>query len=251
MLSLLKSQLRSLPLIASCLRQVRRTFRPNQYDRWQINSQRFEDFLNRTTKTVSNPVFVKVGANDGVSGDPCGRIFLDNAKWTGILIEPVPYLVTKLTENYHDRERFIVEQVAIGNEAGKTQFFYVDESAIHALPDLPVHYDMLGSFDRQHIVNHLNGILEPYVVAVEIEVQTLATVLDRNRVKRIDILQVDTEGYDWEVLKSLDLDRIRPKAIYIEHKHLSAADRESMVTLLETKEFKIFDCGNDFFAKTN
>ena len=250
MLSHLKSQLRALPLIFPCLRKVRRTFCPNQYDLWQINSQRFVDFLRRTTESATKPVFVKVGANDGVSGDPCGRIFIDNPKWTGILIEPVPYLVAKLVENYVDRARFNVEQVAIGNEPGKTQFFYVDESAKLALPDLPGHYDMLGSFNRQHIANHLNGVLEPYIVAVEIEVQTLAAVLDRNCIKRIDVLQVDTEGYDWEVLKSLDLDTIRPKAIYIEHKHLTPDDRHSMVTRMTSTGYRVHDCGNDFFAET-
>ena len=147
MFSHLRSRLRALPFIAPFVRRLRRNFYPNQYDIWQMHSQRFEDFLRRVTRTVAAPVFVKVGANDGLSGDPCGRLFIDNLQWTGLLIEPVPYLINKLAENYTDRERFVVEQVAIGKESGKTQFYYVDQSAKQALPDLPVHYDMLGSFD--------------------------------------------------------------------------------------------------------
>lgn len=32
------------------------------------------------------------------------------------------------------------------------------------MPGLPVWYDQLGSFDRQHIVKHLDGRLEPFIV---------------------------------------------------------------------------------------
>ena len=39
---------------------------------------------------VSEPVFVKVGANDGITGDPFSDILLSNVKWTGLLIEPAP-----------------------------------------------------------------------------------------------------------------------------------------------------------------
>ncbi len=248
-MSSIRSYLRALPIVAPLLRTARRAICPNQFDYWAMHGRRFEETLQKITNKVDHPVFVKVGANDGVTGDPCGRLFIDNLKWTGVLIEPVPYLIDKLARNYSDRDRFVLEQVAIGKEPGKTQFYYVDESAKDTMPELPVHYDMLGSFDRQHIVNHLNGVLEPYIVAVEIEVQTLAEVLARNNVKRVDILQVDTEGYDWEVLKSLDFDSIRPNAIYIEHKHHSPDDSHSRDARLESRGYRVLDCGNDFFAE--
>lgn len=214
-----------------------------------MHSRRFVEYLNRTTRGVDHPVFVKVGANDGVTGDPCGGLFIENRNWTGLLIEPVPYLFAKLAHNYADRERFALEQVAIGKEPGRTHFYYVDESAKKALPGIPIHYDMLGSFDRMHIVNHLNGVLEPYIVTIEIEVQGLANVLQRNGIKKIDVLQIDTEGYDWEVLKSLDFATILPKVIYVEHKHLSLDDRQAMVACLESQGYRILDCGNDFYAE--
>src|SRR5262249_59030637 len=63
---------------------------------------------------VAEPLFVKVGANDGVTGDPCSDILLATPQWRGILIEPVPYCFERLRANFSDSRRFILEQVAVG-----------------------------------------------------------------------------------------------------------------------------------------
>jgi len=214
-----------------------------------MNSERFGRYLERITDTVARAVFVKVGANDGVSGDPCGRLFLDQVNWSGVLIEPVPHLYQRLTQSYSDPRRFITEQVAIGTCSGRRIFYYVGGEAKSVLPDLPDEVDMLGSFDRSHIVGHLNGTLEPFIVGMELEVLTLAEILGRNHIQELHLLQIDTEGYDLEVIKSLDFAAVAPQAIYIEHKHLSSEDRTELEQILEGHSYRIYDCGNDLFAE--
>jgi len=214
-LSYLKSRLELLPVLSHGLRRLRKLFFPNEHDRWQIGSDMFAAFLLQTTRSVAQPIFVKVGANDGITGDPCGRIFLDNKNWSGVLIEPVPYLARRLAENYCDGNRFVVEQLAIGRTRGSSQFYCVDVCAKQYLPDLPSNYDMLGSFNKHHVEKHLDGILAPFILAVDTEVQTLADVLERNGIDRIDVLQIDTEGFNWDVLHSLDFSKVRPMAICI------------------------------------
>ena len=61
-----------------------------------------QEFLVRTARDVKHPRFVKVGANDGLTGDPCGDAFLSGATWSGLLIEPVPFLARKLATVYSD-----------------------------------------------------------------------------------------------------------------------------------------------------
>ncbi|MBK7697246.1 MAG: FkbM family methyltransferase [Saprospiraceae bacterium] len=41
----------------------------------------------------------------------------------------------------------------------------------------------------------------------------------------IDLLHIDTEGYDWEILKQLRLAKYFPRPIIFEHKHLSPSKR--------------------------
>jgi FkbM family methyltransferase len=191
---------------------------------------------------------VKVGANDGITGDPCTDILLANTNWKGLLIEPVPYCFERLKTNFQDARRFRFEQVAIGAVAGQVSFYYVDEKANRSLAGLPPWYDQLGSFDRTHIVKHLKGRLEPFIIECQVQVAPLSDVLARNRIQDVHLLHVDTEGHDYEVLKTLDFSRHAPLCIFVEHRHLPHLRRGEMQRLLRQHGYSVRDCGGDYFA---
>lgn len=197
---------------------------------------------------VAEPLFVKVGANDGVTGDPCADILLATPRWRGILIEPVPYCFERLRANFGDPRRFILEQTAIGAATGRASFYYVSQAAAEHIRDLPGWFDQLGSFDKSHILKHLDGILEPYIVEVAIDVRTLADILQRHHVSRVDLLHIDTEGYDYEILKTIDFSKNAPSVVLVEHCHLSDDDRRMMRRHLRQAGYTVMDCGRDFFA---
>jgi len=197
---------------------------------------------------VSKPVFVKVGANDGITGDPFSDILLTNVKWTGLLIEPAPNCFDRLKAIFHDARRFSLEQVAIGATAGEAIFYYVDQKAAENLTDLPSWYDQLGSFDKNHILKHLDGVLEPFIIECKVEVFPLTDILRRNGIQDVHFLHIDTEGYDYEILKSFNLADQIAIAIFIEHKHLSGSERTEMRDLLRKCGYSVHDCGGDFFA---
>jgi len=197
---------------------------------------------------VPQPLFVKVGANDGVTGDPCSDILLAMPQWRGILIEPVPYCFERLRANFGDTRRFILEQVAVGATSGRASFYFVSPAAAEHIPNLPAWFDQLGSFDKTHILKQLDGILEPYIVETAIDVSPLADILQRHRVSRIDLLHIDTEGYDYEILKTIDFSQNAPSAVLVEHWHLSDDDRKGMRRCLLQAGYTVLDCGGDFFA---
>jgi hypothetical protein len=51
---------------------------------------------------------------------------------------------------------------------------------------------------------------------IEISVTTLEKILDGVNVKNIDLLSLDVEGYEFEVLKGLNLNKYRPTYLLIE-----------------------------------
>ncbi len=204
--------------------------------------------VRKASKYVDRPVFVKVGANDGVTGDPFGVSLLNNRQWRGVLVEPVPYCIDRLKRIYSDETRFTIVKSAVGSTSGTATFYYVSEAAKDSLPDLPKWYDQLGSFDRQHIVKHLNGTLEPFIVTASVKVEPLSDILRLHNLSYVTLLHIDTEGFDLEVLKSLGLPALCPSWIMIEHKHLSARDRSTMLSILHSAEYDVFDTGADFFA---
>ncbi len=211
------------------------------------DANHLRQFLMQITQAVERPVFVKVGANDGVTGDPCGDLFLNHPNWTGILIEPVPYLVQKLQSIFGDRSRFTIEPVAVGSSPGIAPFYYVSEEAQRLHPDLPDWYDQLGSFHRQHITNH-DGRLAPFVQVMDVMVEPLQNILLRHRLPHIEFLHIDTEGHDLHVLRSVNLNTLAPLAVWVEHKHLSPEDRSEMRTLLEGQGYDVGTGHDDFFA---
>lgn len=199
-------------------------------------------------KLVPEPVFVKIGATDGITDDPCSDILLANANWRGLLIEPVPYCFDRLRANFQDSRRFSLEQIAIGAPAREGTFYYVDAKAIQSIPNLPAWFDQLGSFDRNHIMKHLNGVLEPFIIECKVQVSPLSDVLMRNGIQDVHLLHVDTEGHDYEVLKTLDFAKYVPLSIFVEHKHLSDANKTEMLNLLDEHGYSVRDCGEDYFA---
>lgn len=193
--------------------------------------------------------FVQVGSNDGVQGDPLNSFIRSSPSCRGMFVEPVRHLFDRLKQNYPSSERFIFENVAISQEHGVAEFYYVAEDAAQASGyELPFWYDQLGSFNRKHIVEQLGGILEPFIVAETITVCPLQALLNKHGIEAIDILQVDTEGHDYQVLASLDFERIKPQMIIFEHKHLSDGDLSLTLAVLEKHGYACKRIGDDTVA---
>ena len=99
--------------------------------------------------------------------------------------------------------RFIFENKALSSEPATLEFFYVSESAKNELEEVPYWYDQLGSFNRQHIVKHLNGQLEPYIVSKKIECDTLMNLIEYHSIETVDLLHIDTEGHDYQIILAI------------------------------------------------
>ena len=243
-----RSAVKARPRLYGALLPYVRAFRHATRGEAARNLEKFRAACETVSSAVPSPFFVKVGANDGITGDPCSDLLLGTGNWKGLLIEPVPYCLARLEANFSDRTRFSFAPVAIGSAEGESSFYYVDERARDELPALPPYFDQLGSFSREHIVKHLGGALEPFILERRVPVRRLSRLLAERAIGEVHLLHVDVEGFDFEVLKSLDFSRHAPVLVFIEHKHLAEADREAMASLLRANGYAVRDCGGDFFA---
>lgn len=64
----------------------------------------------------------------------------------------------------------------------------------------------------------------------------------------IDVLLIDTEGFDYEILKRFDFDRVRPKVIIYECVHLSGEDQRGAVSRLASYGYKSAVYGLDTWS---
>ena len=114
---------------------------------------------------------------------------------------------------------------------------------------VPDWYDAIGSFVLDTILSHRDKIpdLESRLVATRVPAVTFNSLCARNGVDRVDLILIDTEGYDWEVIKNIDFSRYRPRLLIYEHFHLGSA-REECRRYLEQLGYLTLSEGFDTFC---
>jgi len=169
--------------------------------------------------------FLQIGANDGEQRDPL-RLFVETRRWHGVMVEPVPFVYERLRARYRGHPRVRLENSAIADRAGLLPFYHLAQAAPGE--KLPRWYDALGSFRREVILKHRDMIpdLERRIVQRDVPCLTFDQLCAKHAVERVDLLQMDTEGYDYEIIKRIDWARWRPALVIYEHHHLNPADRE-------------------------
>ena len=244
----IRNKLKQHPAIFDPLRKVYRSLFPAR-DPYQESKREIQARILDGLQGRSSVFFVQVGSNDGVQGDPLHELIGENESWRGIFIEPVGFLFNRLRSNYGNSSKYIFENKAIAQERGELAFYYVSKQAEAELGDrLPFWYDQLGSFDKNHILKHLDGALEPYIVSEAVQAVTIQDILDKHKVKELDLIHIDTEGYDYKVLSQCDFSRYRPKIVLYEHQHLSEEEKSMAQALLKESGYSCVEHGGDTLA---
>ena len=156
-----------------------------------------------------------------------------------LLVEPVPYNFELLEKEYKAFENIIICKKAILNCRKKDNFYYVKKDSI---PKLGKHWaSQIGSFDKNHILNHRNKrfkIQEEHIQQIDIEFITFEDLMIKYSINLIDKLQIDVEGAEYEIMKSIDYKKIRINNIIFEAKHFDGTFVEGK-KLQEVKEILI------------
>lgn len=189
--------------------------------------------------------FVQIGAHDGLTGDHIHSFVLSRG-WHGIAVEPVPALFRRLEMNYRGTGVRAVN-AAVGATDGRLTFYSLRPDANPALPSW---YDQIGSFRRDVVLSHADAIpdIAERIEPIEVECLTLSTLLARYRVERIDVLLIDTEGYDLVVLREVDFARYGPRLVIYERKHLGDDGEREARALLCAAGYAVHPCGANAVA---
>lgn len=187
--------------------------------------------------------FVQIGAHDGTQLDPL-QDEITHRGWRGIMVEPVPYVFARLEARCGGDPRLTLENVAIGAVDGEQEFHHLREAGDE---DVWRWYDALGSFRREVVLSHRDLIpdIEDRIVTTRVPCLTFDSLCARHGVEHIDVLQMDTEGYDHEVLRQVDLDRYRPHLVMFEQLHLDEPTRAAARARLEAHGYAHTSDGMD------
>jgi FkbM family methyltransferase len=158
-------------------------------------------------------------------------------RWQGILVEPQVKEFERLKINYRGSDNLKFENVAIAETNGLRPLYKVKDENIEA--DWQRGLASLLAKPRYCLEK------QDMVTTEMVQCVTFDTLLNRHQVKRIDLLQIDVEGYDYELLKLFDFERIKPQLIRYEHKHLSLSDRSCCKKNLKQNGYKILEMEYD------
>ncbi len=156
-----------------------------------------------------NGVFVDVGAHDG-----CGcsntLFFEESRNWTGICIEPGP----NEFKNLSLRRKSININACVSDYDGESNFTYI-EGYSNMLSGLSESYN---DFHKNRILNEINHY-GGEVREIKMKVYKLQTILDLHKVLEVDYCSIDTEGSEFNIVKSIDFDRTNIKVFSIENNY--------------------------------
>jgi FkbM family methyltransferase len=204
-------------------------------------------YLEQLAVRKPDAFFVQIGAHDGKTDDHV-RSFILDSRWRGIFVEPVPHIFSRLTKNYEAvSDRFVFENVAIADQ-NETRIFYTVAGG--GSDHLPSWYDQLGSFRKEVVLSHKPFIPDICNRLVELRVPclTFQSLVDRNGVSNIDLVLIDTEGYDLKILATIDFNRFKPDLVIYERKHLSREEEAISIRLLLKEGYSICSSGSNNIA---
>jgi FkbM family methyltransferase len=162
--------------------------------------------------------FVELGAFDGLSQSNTAWLEANRA-WRGILIEAIPEAYEQCVRN---RPRATVVNCACVSDEYPSATVEMVYSGL-----MSIVRGARSSDEDDHAWVSLGEELQQVSrYTCTVPARTLTSVLDEYRLRQIDLLSLDVEGYEIEVLKGLDLDRFRPKQILVEESRQDRVGRQ-------------------------
>jgi FkbM family methyltransferase len=152
---------------------------------WSQSASGETHFLGETLRSKLQPTVLDVGAN---VGDYTRAILACNERAVVHAFEPSTVACDKLLKSGFDDNVTVVNS-AVGSEEGElTLYDYVGESG-----------SMHASAHRE-VIEELHG---GQAGGETVDVQRLDVYLAKNGIERVDLLKIDTEGFEYEVLVGL------------------------------------------------
>jgi FkbM family methyltransferase len=193
-------------------------------------SERFQDLVFDFVLKKKKLFFIEFGASDGISAS--NSYYFENFKNSkGILLEPC--------EAHHknlllSRKKSKIYFKCVDIKSGVKKIFFEDK------------FPSYSSVVRPYFRNYKKSYL--------VETISINDLLSENNIKFIDFLSIDTEGSEYDILRSLNFKKYKITSICVEH-NFNFKKRRNIFNLLSkynyVRLFKNFSAYDDFYFQKN
>lgn len=216
------------------------------------------DFLSTySLSKKGNFTVIQIGANDGITNDPIHK-FIKRDRWKGVLLEPQKAVFDQYLKKIYKKNIGLHPIcAAIGREDGIQKIYKIGFCDMRWATGL-------ASFSKEKVEELFeNGIVEKncqkFGIAIpsdpekrisyeEVPVISPETLIQKFKIKTIDLLQIDAEGFDLEVIRIFDVPKTIPKAIIFENVNHSEQELEDCFQMLKSNGYSLKKFGRDTLA---
>ena len=192
----------------------------NFYSQFKQDKWLFENYF----KNKTDGFFLEIGADDGI--DKSNTKFYEELGWSGICIEPSHKRFKLLAQN----RNCICENYALSDSEGEVEFLDISGWG-KGLSGIVEKYDFRHRIriDRElsHPQNQGNEI-------IKVKTEILSNLLQKHKVTKIDFCSIDTEGSEFDIIRTIDFDKYDFGLFLIENNYGDSRVRD----FLETKGYE-------------
>lgn len=217
-------------------------------------------FIDQYSRAKEKIIVIQVGANDGFNHDPIHK-FIKRDGWQGVLIEPQKDIFEKFLQPLHEKSEGInTLNAAVDYNDGRRTLYTIAFCKSRWATGL-------AGFNRDILVKSINsgfvascaakeGIevpdsIDDCIDEVIIPVYSASTLLKKFKIDKVNFLQIDTEGFDFEIMKIFKIEDLNPEIIVFENTHLTQEDKNKAFQYLLSSGYRYKNFGGNTLAYHN
>lgn len=228
---------------------------------------KLDNFLDFYFKLNQKKIIIQVGGNDGINSDPIRKYLKKNKKdVTAIIFEPLDFYFKKLTKLYNKNKNIKIIKSAISDKILNKKIYFIDPKIVNKMDgngptkgwahgqgsfskEVIIHWIKKNSFRGKDYSNNIDNFIN------SIKSETIKTKKLSNynfTKKKISLLLVDVQGFEFEVLKSLNWKNSPDFIIYEDDLRIYNKKSNNIRKLLRVNGYKYIGGKYDkIFSKQN
>lgn len=164
--------------------------------------------------------YIIIGAMDGISHDNIFDRLKEETDYKAYFVEPIPYYFSRLKENIKQLDNAVANNLFISDKEDSIEMVYVKPECIDRNSSF---LDGCSSMveNGEPLNRYLKELPKSILNKIYVNVVTFEMFCEWYDIKDIHYLQIDTEGCDERILKTIDLNKYKIKELKFENHYIS------------------------------
>lgn len=218
----------------------------------------FNQLINNIFNLNNKINLLQIGGNDGQQTDFVNKA-VNNENIIFHIVEPIPLYFQELKNYYKNNTNVYTYNYAITNTSGHDYInyipphenmpiwlkgcssFFTDRNVLSGFCNWDENGEPYNPYDNLEVMSYIKN----NTVKLQVNCLTFNDFIQIHNIQHIDILVIDTEGYDYHIFKQINLDKFNIRLIIIEYDNQTGFAKKDIVNILKQKNYTILYSAKD------